>query len=389
MKPLKIIELAFLGEDKSLNSPLKNTDQFYFTSWAGLIAKRIKISKPELDIESWISKKAFDEIKMKNINGITAIIWPYRKPVIKNILTFEMLKRLYKLRKKYFIVLHYHSIFSLVFNIFINFLPADIKVVLSHHGGIPPNKNTIKNILINLFLKKRNIKYVTYLTPETRNYIQKIKNHPQCVFLPVGADFNLHCGGDKIIARKKLGLSENKIYALYVGRFYKLKSVNIILEIYNYFKNKYNFKVIFVGGRNDEINDLYNEVVNSGCPYFGTVNHQEIPQFYQASDFYIQPAFNKMYGGFDVSLIESLANNRPVASSRLNYFDFDYSELGISYDKKEEIYEKTEYMINNFQKYTKCREISKKHLDGNTAIAKKLINIYIEIYNFYSDKIKN
>lgn len=386
MKPLKIIELAFLSENKSPNCPPKDSDDYLFASWAGLFAKRLINFNPDLDIETWRAKDNFENIKEKIVYNVKAVIWPYKKPVIKNVLTYDMIIRLYKLQKNYFVIIHYHTLFDIRFIFFTKLLFKGINVVLSHHGGILPQNRKIKNILYKMFLKKTNIKYVTYLTPETKNLIKKIKNHPPLEFLPVGADFNLHCGGDKLEARKKIGLEKNRIYALYVGSFYKLKSVEVILDIFNTFKNKYNFEIIFVGGAENEENDLYNEVINSGCPNFGHTKSIDMPKFYQASDFYIHPALNPEFGGFDVSLIESLANNRPVISSRLNYFDFDYSELGVFFKDKDDIFDKTEYMINNYNKFKRCREVSEKYLDGNKSIIGKIYDIY---KNIYDSKLKN
>ena len=221
---------------------------------------------------------------------------------------------------------------------------------------------------------------ITYLNPSVRDYLLRIKvPKKKLYFLPVGADFELFKPASKKIARKKLGLDQGAIYGIYVGAFYKLKSVDVILKVHNELKTKYNFSVIFVGGEDNKLNDLYQEVRDSGCPFFGWQKWTDMVDFYNAADFYIHPAFHPSFGGLDVSWMEALACNKPVLSPQLGYLDFDYSEVGILIDDKKEISEKTEWMINNYSTFIKCRETAQKHLDGNTAIMEKLINIYNEV----------
>jgi glycosyltransferase involved in cell wall biosynthesis len=382
IKPLKIIHLSFFAKgEKPPHHPKIGDDYYFVASWAGLIARRLKKYKPDLDIETWRAENEFNEITEKEVFNIKGIIWPHKKVVVKNLLTLDMIKRLNQIKKNYFVILHYHDLYNLRFVILINIFCPGIKVVLSHHGGVPPKQGTIKDRLIKLFYNKNRINYITYLSTKTRDYIIKIKGHPPIKFLPVGADFNVMVPNDKIEMRKILKLDQDKVYAIYVGKWYKLKNVDLILETYQALKEKYNFSVIFVGGSNDIENDLYEQVVNSGCPYFGVQKWTDMPMFYNAADFYIHPAFNSNFGGLDVSWIEALACNKPVLSPQLAYLDFDFTELGIVVKNKIELIEKTEWMINNYKKFTKCREVSQRQLDGNTAIMEKLVKIYAEIYS--------
>jgi len=192
-------------------------------------------------------------------------------------------------------------------------------------------------------------------------------------FLPVGADFNVFKPEDKLHCREKLGLSQDNVIALYVGQFYRLKSVDLILDVYYKLKHT-NFEVLFVGGR--EENDLYSEVVSSGCKYWKYIGHDQLREIICASDFYIHPVFNPQFGGFDVSLIEAMACNRPVLSPQLSDLNFKYDGLGISMESSSDCFSKTKEMIHEFRKFTNCREIAIKHLDANCAIIDELVRIY-------------
>jgi len=228
----------------------------------------------------------------------------------------------------------------------------------------------------------RELKYNLSTRQGGKTYLLKIAApDEENILLPVGADFTLFKPSDKRAAKEKLGLEKDTVYGIYVGSFYILKSVDVILEIFHGLKSKFNFSVIFVGGEDNKNNDLYVEVVKSGCLYFGRQEWSNMPDFYNAADFYIHPAFNPAFGGLDVSWIEALECNKPVLSPQLAYLDFDYSELGVLLKYKNEIIEKTEWMINNYNKFSSCREVAQKHLDGNIAIMEKLVKIYDEIYS--------
>jgi glycosyltransferase involved in cell wall biosynthesis len=380
MKSLKIIQLSSGKNFIPSKGVYKNSDLYFINTWAGLIARRLKQFKPDLDIETWRTDNVFDTKEEKEIYNIKGVIWPNKRPIISNLLTLAMIKKLNELKKDFLVILHYHDLFNLRFVILIKFFCPGIKVVLSHHGGIPPKNNNIKYTLMKSFYNKRKISYITYLSLGTKKFLESIKLHPPLQFLPVGADFEQFKPMNKISKRKELGLDPEKIYGIYVGSFYRLKSVELILETVDVLKTKHNFSVIFVGGANTTTNDLYNEVINSGCPWYGVISWPEMVKYYNAADFYIHPAFHPSFGGLDVSWIEALACSKPVLSPQLAYLDFDYSELGILVNDKNEIIEKTECMINNYITFTKCREVSQKHLDGNTAIMEKLVKIYEEIY---------
>lgn len=376
-KPLKIIHLSGFAKDKTQLPFTIENDYFFVASWAGLIARRLKAFDKNLDIEVWRAEDIVSKKRTKQVFNIFATLYPYKYPIIKNLVTFEMFKSILSLRKSFKIILHYHSVFDR-FVLLKYFLPKDVQIVLSHHGGIPPKTGSFKDLIIKRTYKR--VSAITYLSNRTKTYLENIgydKN--KMFFLPVGADFEKMIPVDKQKAREMLGLEKDKVYGIYVGKFYKLKSVDLILQVYYALKDKYNFSVIFVGGSDDSENDLYKEVRNSGCPYFGIQDWNRMNIFYSAADFYLHPAFNPKFGGLDVSWIEALACNKPVLSPQLAYLDFDYSELGVLLKDWNETIEKTEWMINNYKTFTKCREVAQKYLDGNSAIMKKLITIYEEI----------
>lgn len=374
MESYKIIFLSPSTQGESLKYCNSDYKIIFVHTWAGLLARRLKKYNPEFDISCWSIEPFLKRKIEKKVFDIFGIIWPFKFILIKNVLSFPMYLQLLRLSFRYKVILHYHNLFDSF--ILIRFLlPPKVKIVLSQHGGVPPKKGSFKHYIFKFSYKF--ISAFTYVNLKTKEYLKNLKiPDSKLHFLPVGVDFDLMKPISKEEARNKLGLSKYTVYGIYVGKFYSLKSVDIILYIFEKLKSKYDFKIIFVGGEDNEINDLYEEVKKSGCPYFGFQEYSNMKYFYSASDFYIHPVFNPKFGGLDVSWMEALACNKPVLSTKLSYLDFDYSELGICLNDQSEVLEKTEWMINNYHKFTKCREIAQKYLDGNKAIMERLIRIY-------------
>jgi glycosyltransferase involved in cell wall biosynthesis len=375
----KIVMLSGFGRIKGKDHPAMDDDFYYVASWAGTIARRLKKFNPNLNIEVWRAEPDFSHVAQRDIFSIRAVIFPYKGVLVRNLLTYAMYKQIKLLKREANIIIHLHDLFNFRFVLFLSIVLPQVKLILSHHGGILPKKGSLKDILFRYVYKNSRIAHITILTPAARNYISSIKDHPPLTFLPVGADFEQFKQINKREIRKELGLDQDKIYGIYVGSFYRLKSVDLILETYRELKLKYNFSVIFVGGENTPDNELFDEVVDSGCPWFGKNPWTDMVKYYNAADFYIHPAFHPSFGGIDVSWMEALACNIPVLSPQLHYLDFDFQRIGIAIDSKNEILKKTEMMIKNCHYFTDCREIALKHLDGNGSIMKKLDKIYNDV----------
>lgn len=374
-KPVKIIFITFKSGVKCKEGNINS--QFFFDTWAGIIARRFHNRNPGFDVEVWRVESGLKKVQSIIENDIKAFLFPYRFPLIKKILTLEMYLLVKKYERKFRLIIHYFNLFDL-FGMVGPGILNNSQIILSHHGGLPPNTDKLKGLLKSYMIKLsyKKLFAITYLRREIKDYLSMLPDHPPLFFLPVGADFDEFTPIDKNYCRKKLALEPAIIYGIYVGPYSRIKNVELIIDAYNSLKCKYNFKIIFVGGKNDHKNELYHEVKKTGCPVFGFINWSDMKYYFNAADFYIQTVFNFTRVGFDVSIIEALACNIPVVSTQLQELDFDYSELGINIDKKEEVISKIEQMIMNYKKMPNCREVAKKQLDGKTVIIDKLAKIY-------------
>jgi glycosyltransferase involved in cell wall biosynthesis len=365
-----IIAVASFGKKQSRYTDV-NSDEYYLASWAGLWARRLKKRNPEIDIELWRSEPDFSDVSTRIAFGVSCTIFPYKYPVVSGVITYEMLKRLFRFQNTYNLVIHITRIFDWRFNILMPRFLIKTHFVLSHLGGIFPGNYNIKNIIIRklLMYSYNRIDVITYLRESIKRDITDKNKTIKLEFLPVGADFDYFKPLDKMDCRKKLGLPLDKIFAVYVGKFFRLKGVDHILKIYRQFKDQ-NFEILFVGGKEND--ELFSDVALSGCRYWCYVPREQLWEIYSAADFFIHPAFNSEFGGLDVSWEESLACDRPVLSPQLNELDFDHSALGIAMNSEIDMLEKTQQMINSFSNFKNCREKAILHLDGNSVIVDKL-----------------
>lgn len=372
---MKIIVIGTLFKEKP-GSPLDiESDDYYLFSWAGLWARRLKKRYPDIDIEVWRAEAAFTKITMRKAYNVDCTIFPYRIPLVPGLITLEMFRRLHQYQNKYNLIIHLTRIFDWRFNIQMPLLLPKTHFVLSHLGGVFPSADSIKNLFLRKLLRYsyKRIDTITYLRDSVKKEIASANKNINYIFLPVGADFKFFNPMDKITSRRNLGLPLDKTLAVYVGKFFRLKGVDHILNIYNHFKDN-NFEVLLVGG--NEKDELFSEVVSSGCRYWSYISREQLRETYSAADFYIHPAFHSEFGGLDIAWIEALACNKPVLSPQLKLLEFGYSDLGIALDNEYNMFEKAHEMIGAFSKFNKCRATAMVHLDGNTAIIDKLYNVF-------------
>jgi glycosyltransferase involved in cell wall biosynthesis len=158
------------------------------------------------------------------------------------------------------------------------------RFILSHHGRIIPGDNTLKSTIKRrvLYSSYKRIDSVTYLRRSIKNWIGSRNNPPRLEFLPVGADFDIFQLLNRSECKKKLGLPADKIFAVYVGAFYRLKGVDQILADYEQYRSE-NFEVLFVGGTSTD--ELHEQVVKSGRRYWGYINQRDLAVILSAADF--------------------------------------------------------------------------------------------------------
>ena len=370
MKPWKIIDIEKTNLHKPDFYPQVDTDDFYLASWGGMLAKRLRRKYPELDLEVWKSEPDFTEIYHRTAHGVPCRVFPHRLHLY-SVVTWSMLKILIRLSRTHNLIFFRSTLIDYKFVLITSLLFPKAKIMIFHHSGVVPPARPFRKLLLKKMIECsfRKISTATYLRNEIKNWISSVNPYIPKVFLPVGADFRTFYPEDKAVCRVELGLDLNKIYGVFVGYFYKLKGVDVILDLLKRHKED-GIEVLFVGGR--EGDECMDAVVDSGCRYWHRVGWDLLRKIYSAADFYVHPVYDQSFGGIDVSWMEALACNTPVLSPMLAVLDFDYSGLGLAPAKLSEFEDKFMDMVRIHGNFLDCRSIAMQHLDGENAITLRL-----------------
>ena len=171
---------------------------------------------------------------------------------------------------------------------------------------------------------------------------------------------------------------------IYVGKYYSLKGVDSILEIYPLLKKMYDLELLLIGGSASD--PLYGLVKSLGIRHFGRLAHDELPLFYSAADLYLAPAFAGTwvpFGGLSTAIIEALACNIPVVTKQLIHFPTDeWSKVGLIPKDKNDVVNCISQIFENPSAYANCREVARKYYDL-AGIMNRTIMIYDNLFEQY------
>jgi glycosyltransferase involved in cell wall biosynthesis len=178
-----------------------------------------------------------------------------------------------------------------------------------------------------------------------------------------------------------LNIPENNKVLLYIGKFYRLKGVDIILKTFEDLKNKYDIELILIGGSPSD--PLYEQVKASGARVYGYLPNNELPPFYNAADVYLLPAISSDYAGIDVTFIEALACGVPVVSQILKEFlIMGIEKLGKIPKDETDITRCISEIFKDPEIFKDCRETARKYFDWKT-IMNKTIKLYDALFEQY------
>jgi glycosyltransferase involved in cell wall biosynthesis len=376
------------GRSSDSNKIPMNT---YMASWAGLQAKNTLKYTDKYDLELWVTDRKTETFESEKIKNIEYKLFPLKKKR-KNIrLSFSMLKELRKETQHYDVLINLHAISTIETTVLV-FLFRKCPVVVHHHGDIPlefrKKSGFIKQIIRTFFstINKQVLKRVDYfsvISAYEKDYLLGFIESYKIQLEQGRKHFNDWKPIEKIKARNKLGINPNKKVIIYIGYYYKLKGVDILLNAFKELKNKYDMELILIGGKPSD--PLYNNVKESGAKEFGKVPNNELIYYYSASDVYVFYSENEnlvKFGGLGTAPIEALACNVPVVSSQLIHFPTDeWKKVGEIPETREDVIPCIEKILNNPEHYSP-RKISRKYYDFESII-KNNIKIYDQLFNRY------
>jgi D-inositol-3-phosphate glycosyltransferase len=136
--------------------------------------------------------------------------------------------------------------------------------------------------------------------------------------VPCGVNLELFRPVDKAEARRKLGLTDEKVL-LFVGRLDPLKGIDLLLKSVPLLPNREGLRLVIIGGdehSQSEVEKLRGLAATLGIAasvtFQGLVKHNLLPEFYSAADVCVVPSY---YESFSLVALESLACGTPVVAS--------------------------------------------------------------------------
>lgn len=384
MKKRKIVHIGRRAYDSYF--PSKDSPYYYLAGWSSAVARQTLKYTDRYTIENWRPEREVNKPVTREVQGIMCRLFPAVSIKSFGDWSLSMLKELASQTKEYEILIHHSSIHSYSLYVIASIF-KDTPIVAQHHGDSPlsvryNNKRKLRT-LVSRFIEGKSLRYVDHffvLRKSEMDYLSKYVSKSRLTLQTMGVDFDDFRPIDKMLARRQLGLPADKKVMLYVGKFYRLKGVDIILSVFEELKQKHSLELVLIGGFSS--NELYDEVRSSGARFFGYLPHNELAAYFSAADIYLLPAFSKAYAGIDVAAIESLACNVPVVSTTLEDFPTEeWQKLGKTPKNKSDVVECVSEIFENPSHYRSCREVAKKYYEW-----KRIISNTTKIYDMLFDK---
>ncbi|MEO8512660.1 MAG: glycosyltransferase family 4 protein [Ignavibacteria bacterium] len=370
MKP-KIIVLCFNYEPSQFPRKPDSENRFYTYGFGSTFGKLFNHYLKEYDVEVWrldgycegkYYEKSLDNIKFRIFHSIHL-----------NKLGYFSLKYIKELRKNrnnkntIFFVVHTHNWQTYQAAFFLK----GAKIVTTHHGDWSPfflydTSRGLRKLkaLFGKIIEKitfKNICYFLICDINQVKYIKKANPGMQFEIFSTGLDIKRFKYISKKEARNELHLSDDKKYILYVGKLYKYKQVDKLIEIWLDIKKTMPETELLIAGnekRGKWGEEYYDLAIESGATVIGRVLNIDLYKYYCAADVYVLLSLRDDYfGGTGIAPLESLACNTPVVSNSLkNYLGKNADEIGEIPQSDEEYKEAIMKVLNEPGKYKNMRE---------------------------------
>ncbi len=392
MKP-KIIVLCFNYEPSQFPKKPDNENRFYTYGFGSTFGKLFNTYLKQYDIEVWRTdgyceekyyEKYIDNIKFRifrsvHFNKLGYFSWKYVKELRKY--------RNYK--DTIFFIVHTHNWQTYQAAYFLK----GSKIVTTHHGDWSPFflYNTIRGSRkIKAYLGKivekitfKNISYFLICDINQVKYIKMANPRMQYEIFSTGLDIKRFKYITKEQARKELNLNPDKKYILYVGKMYKYKQVDKLIEIWLEIKKLLPETELLIAGNEERGKwgeEFYDLVENSGATIVGRVLNIDLYKYYCAADVYVLLSLRDDYfGGTGIAPLESLACNTPVVSNSLkNYLGDNAAEIGEIPENEDEYKQAILKVLKQHGEYRNMRESVDKFYSLE-AVSGRIGNVFKKI----------
>jgi len=382
---LKKILVLCINYEKSIfpNQP-DAENRFYVYGFGAEVGKNLKTYIPEYEVEVWRLDSNVKHSYEKKILDVIYKIFPSFQ--IKGFSDFSVnfIRALRKEARKsnpiLFVIFNHYGVLYQAALFF-----SKLSIITTHHGGGPPafdfkhDKKIIHKIRagIKWLIEKltyRNVNVVLVGETKESDYLKKNFPDIKCVSWSWGINLERFYPNpvSRTNARNSLGWDNNKKYILYVGKLYKYKEVDKLIEIWKEIKKERPEVELVLAGNEPKGHwgeEYYEMAVGSGAMVLGRILNVDLHKYYTAADVYVMIALREdYYGGTGIAPLESLACNTPVVSYALrNYIGDSVNEIGEMPDTLDGYKKAILNVLDHPEQYKNMREsIEKFYSSSNT-----------------------
>jgi glycosyltransferase involved in cell wall biosynthesis len=376
--------------------PDDSSPAYFLAGWSSRVAKQVLKYTDKYIVENWRFEKEIRQPGRKIIENVTCRLFPAKHYPIIGLFSRNLIRKLKEEIQENEVLLHLHTAHNIQAYLF-GYIFRHLPIVISNYGSSPPiysyrEKKKLK-FLVYSFIEKKVLKFFDFFFPTGKDEIEYLslfvdlnKISPT---IGVGIVFDDVKPINKMKARKKLGIPYDKKVIVYIGKFYKLKGVDLIINTFDELKQKYDVKLILLGGYPED--PLYKEAVDSGAEiHFRFEKDLSIPLYLSAADVYlilVNSHTNFLrFGGIGIASIEAMACGTPVVSFSLKHFtsEKDLKWVGKIPKSPKEITACVSEIFNNSEPYKKSRNIAEKYYDWSN-ISMQIIDVYDKLFKIYYD----
>jgi glycosyltransferase involved in cell wall biosynthesis len=383
-----------------MDSGTSYSGDLFKEEWPDKFCKQLSM-KSHINIEIWKTCPLLSQIKKGKIVYKFFPSINFHSRYLRVEFSHRLLKFLQeKIKKQDEAIFHLHDPFSLSTLIMLNFLGRNTlkKMPLIVQSYYPLKTNKLQ-YLPKYLLGKRVFPYfekVYVLSQEEEAFFSHELGDTKVRIQPMGIDTDIFKPISKQVARKRLGLSMDKIYLLYVGRLHKMKGLDYLLEALMILKKRgYNLNLVLVGDgpyRYYLKSIIHKFRLKNNVLLVGWKTPEQLSYYYNSADIFIFPSLSETWG---LSPLEAMACGTPVITTYVGAIKY-LTQTGQIPEKQKFIYSipirNTNAIVNNVinilqQRLLKkeipafIREIIKKF--SWNKIIKETLKDYKELYEKY------
>jgi len=325
---MKVIQI----NSTSSSLMVKDFEKDFFRNWNAQVGIKLKEMYPKLGIECWTIEKKYRKKAIKEYKNIIFKIFPSTFSVRPGMeISLQMIKELNNEIKKAEsenkkLIIHFHEYHSwnVYFCLAMIKKSKNVKIVCQHHGGRNPLSSLMKykrlflvlpaillmQICENALFRKIDLFYP--LGDSETDYLNRVAPKSRKIFQTMGIDDIYFEKINRLSARKRLKLSANRKYILFLGRIKTTKGIKELIDA----MEKIDAELLIIGeGVDSEKYEMYaKEKGMKNVRFLGTKFGKDKLNYIASADCLVLPSYTE---GAPVVLMEAIAMNTPVIASNV------------------------------------------------------------------------